>query len=184
MIAYDVLLDCLVRAVVGRKVYMSNRMTKPLSEWFTYTDEAFLLLCLESYVPKWNRAWSRKREEGLHTGVTTVAEDAKYTGKGKGTKLGWTKAGLERMNALMIDVARDRHRYGAGFDNMVLKEHIRKYGTVEEAMKPDDENVAALDEQVIVYSDFNLRQLLEHAAVGEDDDGGDDNDDAPASVQI
>ena len=89
------------------------------------------------------------------------------------------------MNARMIDVARDRHCYGAGFDNMVQKEMLWKYGTpVEEPRKPDDENVAALDEQVIVYSDFNLRQLLEHAAVGEDDDGGDDNDDAPASVQI
>jgi len=46
--AYVELLDCLARAVVGCKVYVDNRMTKPLSEWFTLTDEAFLLLCLES----------------------------------------------------------------------------------------------------------------------------------------
>ena len=90
MIAYAVLLDCLVRAVVGRKVYMKNRMTKPLSEWFTYTDEAFLLLCLESYVPKWNRAWSQKRE-GLHTGVTTVAEDAKFTASKGGQMNSWLR---------------------------------------------------------------------------------------------
>jgi hypothetical protein len=46
--AYIELIDCLARAVVGRnKVYMENRMTKPLSAWFTYTDEAFLLLRLD-----------------------------------------------------------------------------------------------------------------------------------------
>jgi hypothetical protein len=51
--AYTKLINCLARAVVGRKVYMENRITKPLSEWFTYMDEAFLLLCLESYVTQW-----------------------------------------------------------------------------------------------------------------------------------
>ena len=103
--AYIKLIDCLARAVVGRKVYMENRMATPLSEWFTYTDEAFLLLCLESYVPKWNRTWAQQ-EEGQRN-VAAADEDARYTGKTKGTKLGWTKEGLERMNALMIDVARD-----------------------------------------------------------------------------
>ena len=73
------LIDCLARAVVGRKVYMDNRMTKPLSEWFTYSDEAFLLLCLESYVPKWNRAWARQ-EEGQQN-LAAVDEDARYTRK-------------------------------------------------------------------------------------------------------
>ena len=54
--AYIELIDCLARAVVGRKVYMENRMTKPLSEWFTYTDEAFLLFCLKSKEGQQNMA--------------------------------------------------------------------------------------------------------------------------------
>jgi hypothetical protein len=83
-------------------------MTKPLSEWFTYTDEAFLLLCLESYVPKWNRAWAREQQEGQQNMTAADEEDARYTGKAKGLKRGWTDEGKERMNALLVDVARDR----------------------------------------------------------------------------
>ena len=89
-------------------------MTNPLSEWFTLTDEAFLLLCLESYVPKWNREWAqssrapvaaaaaaaRQQQEGEQT---EGDEDALYTGKSRGTKRSWSKDGLERFNGLMID---------------------------------------------------------------------------------
>ena len=100
--AYIELLDCLVRAVVGRKRYVENRMTKPLSEWFTYTDEAFLLLCLESYVPKWNRAWARQQQEGQQNVTAADEEDARYTGKAKGLKRGWTDEGKEQMNALLV----------------------------------------------------------------------------------
>jgi hypothetical protein len=164
--AYVELIDCLARAVVGRKVYMDNRMTKPLSEWFTYTDEAFLLLCLESYVPKWNRAWARQ-EEGQQN-LAAVDEDARYTGKTKGTKLGWTKDGLECMNALMIDVARDRQANGAHFDNIFKDEMIRRYNK-EDTRNPrgrqHDEEVAPENRVVIVYNDFNIAQLLAHATM-------------------
>jgi hypothetical protein len=57
--AYIKLIDYLARAMVRRKVYMENGMTKHFSEWFTNTDEAFLLLCLKSCVPKWNQAWAQ-----------------------------------------------------------------------------------------------------------------------------
>jgi hypothetical protein len=132
--AYMELLDCLARAVVGRKVYMESRMTKPLSEWFTYTDEAFLLLCLESYVPKWNRAWAQQRQQ--QEGEQNVEyEDARYTGKTKGTKLGWTKEGLERMNALMIDVVRDRVANGEHFNNIFKEEMIKRYNKEKDNMR-------------------------------------------------
>ena len=164
--AYVELIDCLARAVVGRKVYMDNRMTKPLSEWFTYTDEAFLLLCLESYVPKWNRAWARQ-EEGKQN-LAVVDEDARYTGKTKGTQLGWTKDGLDCMNALMIDVARDRQANWAHLDNIFKEEMIRRY-TKEDTRNPGgrqhDEEVAPENRVVIVYNDFNIAQLLAHAAM-------------------
>ncbi len=118
-------------------------MTKPLSDWFTYTNEAFLLLCLESYVTKWNRAWAQQ-EEGQQN-VAAADEDARYTEKTKGTKVGWTKDELERMNALMIDVARDRQANGAHFVNIFKEEMIRRY-TKEDTRNPGgrqhDEEVA------------------------------------------
>jgi hypothetical protein len=42
-------------------------------------------------VTKWNRAWAQQ-EEGQQN-VAAVDEDARYTGKTKGTKLDWTKDG-------------------------------------------------------------------------------------------
>jgi hypothetical protein len=165
--AYIELLDCLVRAVVGRKRYVENRMTKPLSEWFTYTDEAFLLLCLESYVPKWNRAWVRQQQEGQENMTAADEEDARYTGKAKGLKRGWTDEGKERMNALLVDVARDRQANGENFDIMFKDEMIRKY-TKEDTRNPggNDEELAPENRVVLVYNDFNIAQLLAHAAVG------------------
>jgi hypothetical protein len=100
--AYVELVDCLARAVVGRKVYIENRMTKPLSEWFTLTDEAFLLLCLESYVPKWNRTWAQQASLAVPRAVPRQQqegeqkegdEDAMYTGRSRGTKRSWSKVG-------------------------------------------------------------------------------------------
>ena len=73
--AYLELLDCLVRSVVGRKVYVENRMTKPLSEWFTMTDEAFLLLCLESYVEKWNHTWARAVQRQQQGELAVVGDE-------------------------------------------------------------------------------------------------------------
>jgi hypothetical protein len=167
--AYMELVDCLARAVVGRKVYMESRMTKPLSEWFTCTDEAFLLLCLESYVPKWNRAWAQQQQQPEGAPEQNVEyEDARYTGRTKGTKLGWTKEGLERMNALMIDVVRDRQANGTHFDNIFKEEMIRKY-TKEDTRNPrgreHDEEIAQENRVVLVYNDFNIGQLLAHAAM-------------------
>jgi hypothetical protein len=169
--AYIELLDCLARSVVGRKVYMDNRMTKPLSEWFSYTDEAFLLVCLESYVPKWNRAWARRQREGGQQQNAAAAEDeeqdedARYTGKAKGTKLGWTDEGKERMNALMIDVARDRQANGPHFDIIFKDEMIRRYTKEDTGGNVHEEEVAPQDRVVIVYNDFNIAQLLAHAAM-------------------
>jgi hypothetical protein len=113
---YIELLDCLVRAAVGWKVYVDNRMTKPLSEWFTRTDEAFLLLCLESYVGKWNWEWTRatlvlaappqppQQQEGEQK-QGDDREEALYTGRSRGTKRSWSAEELERFNALVVDVS-------------------------------------------------------------------------------
>ena len=116
--AYIELVDCLAKSVTGRKRCMENRMTKPLLEWFTLTDEAFLLLCLENNVGKWNRQWARnqlllqvppqvrQQQQGQEI-QEDIQEDALFTGKSRGTKRSWSAEGSERFNALMIDVYRD-----------------------------------------------------------------------------
>ena len=183
--AYIELLDCLVRSVVGRKVYVDNRLTKPLSVWFTLTDEAFLLLCLESYVPKWNRAWAlasqppvaapaqeplaqEQQEEGAEQ-QQRDEDDARYTGRSRGTKRSWSREGLERFNALMIDVYRDRQTNGTHFDNIFREEMIKRYGKQNDNTNPgmvEHEQIAPENRVVQVYSDFNMEQFMAHATAG------------------
>ena len=94
-------------------------------------------------------------------------EDARYTGKAKGLKRGWTDEGKERMNALLVDVARDRQANGENFDIMFKDEMIRKY-TKEDTRNPggNDEELAPENRVVLVYNDLNIAQILAHAAVG------------------
>jgi hypothetical protein len=96
-----------------------------------------------SCTAKWDRAWPQQ-EEGKQN-LAAVDEDARYTGKTKGTQLGWTKDGLDCMNALMIDVARDRQANWAHLDNIFKEEMIRRY-TKEDTRNPGgrqhDEEVA------------------------------------------
>ena len=128
--AYIELLDCLVRAVVGRKVYVEKRMSNPLLEWFTMTDKAFLLLCLESYAAKWNRTWAqavqRQQRGGEQKQGDEEEEEPRYTGRSKGTKRSWSKEGLERFNAIMVNVYRDREANGTNFDHVFNEEMISR----------------------------------------------------------
>ncbi len=57
-------------------------------------------------------------------------KDARYTGRTKGTKLGWTnwtKEALEPMNALMIDVVPHRVANWEDFNNIFNEEMIKRY---------------------------------------------------------
>lgn len=173
--AYIELLDCLVRAVVGRKVYVENRMLNALSEWFTMTDEAFLLLCLESYAAKWNRAWAQEAQRQEQLGDEKEGdeedEEARYTGRSKGTKRSWSKEGLERFNAIMVDVYRDREVNGTAFDHEFKEEMISRYAKKQSESENQDEehqeqNLPERRRVVTVYSDFNMEQLKAHATSG------------------
>ncbi len=205
--AYLELVYCLARAVVGRKVYIENRMTQPLSEWFTLTDEAFLLLCLESYVPKWNRAWTQQDSLAVPPAAARQQEgeqnegneEAKYTGRSRGTKRSWSKEGLQRYNALMVDEYCDREKNGTNFDDIFREEMIKRYGKQNDNTNPargrEDEQTEPENCVVVVYSDFNIQQLMAHAAgvragaggvasteQQQSDDDDDDYDDAGGEV--
>ena len=178
--AYVELLDCLARAVDGRKVYVENRMSNPLSEWFTMTDEAFLLLCLESYAAKWNRTWAQvahQQQQQQGEQKQGDEEDARYTGRSRGTKRSWSREGLERFNAIMVDVYRDRQANGTAFDLAFKEEMISRYGkkqneSANQGGGQEHEQPAPESRVVMVYSDFNMEQFMAHATTGTSAAGG------------
>ena len=94
--AYISMLGCMLKSVVPAKSFKMNRTTKPMSEWVTISDEAFLMLCTESYSGKWTY------EEYINQmGPPSNPEDEPevlHTGRSQGTKRSWSRDGLDRFN--------------------------------------------------------------------------------------
>ena len=68
----------------------------------------------------------------------------------------------------MVDVYRDREANGANFDNIFKEEMIKRYGKQNDDTNParggNDEQMAPENRVVVVYSDFNIGQLMARAA--------------------
>jgi hypothetical protein len=124
---YIEMLDSLVKGVVIYKLYKKNRTTKPLSEWVTNTDEAFILLCLHNYSTKWRHEhWVKHYGPPIDENEKQPRPESLYTGPERGTKRSWLREGLEHFNTYMINVYRDRQENGAAFDKEFLQEMKRR----------------------------------------------------------
>ena len=88
---YMNLLDDLLKTVVGATKFKENRCEKHLSEWFTVTDEAFLLLCLENYWQQWHYEWMVNRNGPPADEPAPEVINPRYTGKTRGTKRSWSR---------------------------------------------------------------------------------------------
>jgi hypothetical protein len=74
--------------VVGYSKYKENEIARPFSEWCPYTDEAFLMLCMETYMRKWENEW-RVEKYGQPRNLDRVAParfESLYTAASQGTK--------------------------------------------------------------------------------------------------
>lgn len=108
-----------VPALVGYRTWVDIRLKTGLEEYFTNSDEAFLLLCYECYGEKWSHDYNAK------TRRTTDGDDtqeehspvAKYTGVLQvGSKRRWNDAAKQRFNELMVEVYNDRKRNSKKFE--------------------------------------------------------------------
>jgi hypothetical protein len=139
-------------------------MTRPYSEWSTYTDEPFLMLCMETYRRKWEHEW-RVQKYGQPASTCDQLEQARleslYTAASQGTKRSWSAEGMRRFKTLMINVLCNRRDNGRIFDNMILEETKRKYSKVnstrQEINNKLGDNSIARQQQTIVYIDFKLQ---------------------------
>ena len=78
---YMDLLDDLLKTVVGATKFKENRCKTHLSEWFTITDEAFLLLCLQNYWKQWHYEWMVKRHGPPVAAPAPEVTNPRNTGK-------------------------------------------------------------------------------------------------------
>ena len=153
----------------------------------------------------WNREWTRatlvpaappqppQQQEGEQK-QGEDCEEALYTGRSRGTKRSWSNEGLERFNALMVDVYRDRQENGTSFDFVFKEEMIKRYSKKQND-DPDPggqehEQMPSVSRVVQVYSNFNIEQLVAHANAGttaggvasRQQQGNDDDHDADEEI--
>ena len=90
-----------------------------------------------------------------------LQEQALYVGRMCGTRKGWSKAGQNRFNALMVQVFRDRKQNGVAFDDM-MRCHMREtYGKKRASQERNDDDLTG--GPVVVYSDLNLEYMIRQA---------------------
>ena len=176
---YIHLLDQLIQAVVSYRMYKMNRTTRPLSEWVTVSDEAFLIICLENYSKMWRYETLLERmgppPESEYAEGDAVPT-ARYTGKQKGTKRSWSKKGMKIFNKTMVRIYQDRATYGVEFDALFMQ-HMKNVH--EKSRKKADINkpgaAVPRKKESLILSDFNIGAYT--AQVEESEGENESNDD-------
>jgi hypothetical protein len=84
--------------------------------------------------------------------------------------------GLERFNALMVDVYWDRKENGTNFD-IIFQEEMNNRYTKQQNEEPnpggqEHEQMPHVSRVVQVYSDFNIEQLVAHVDASDTSAGG------------
>ena len=125
---YINLLEDFLKTVVGASVFKANRYKRKLSEWFTITDEAFLLLCLENYYQQWQYEWMVAENGPPNEVPAPETISPRYTGKTMGTRRSWSNEGMKRFNRLAVLVYNDKRERGDKFDQWFLEGMIQSYG--------------------------------------------------------
>ena len=80
-----------------------------------------------------------------------------------GTRKGWSKAGQNRFNALMVQVFLDRKQNGDAFDNMMRCRMRETYGKKRPLNAERSNDGDDLTGAVVVYSDLNLEYMIRQA---------------------
>ena len=204
-----------IPTIIGARKWSGVRQVMLVNECFTYSDEAFLLLCYECYHRKWLQEYttgngqpSASDDEQANNRTTATAtngaaamemvsahawlcrtsvqpyrlqltnmcfrvlplvlwfwclqEQARYVGRMRGTRKGWSKAGQNRFNALMVQVFLDRKQNGVAFDDMMRCRMRETYGKKRASQERNDNDLTGAG-PVVVYSDLNLEYMIRQA---------------------
>jgi hypothetical protein len=120
---YMDLLDNLLKAVVGATKFKENRCKRCLSEWFTITNEAFLLLCFKNCRKQLHFKWMVKTNgPPANEACAHEVMNRLFTCKTRGSKRSWSRERMERFNNLTVLVYNDRRERGKDFDQWFLWE--------------------------------------------------------------
>lgn len=92
-----------------------------------------------------------------------MQEQALYVGRMCGTRKGWSKAGQNRFNDLMVQVFIDRKQNGEAFDDMMRCRMRETYGKKRHLHNAEQNSDNDFTGAVVVYSDLNLEFMIRQA---------------------
>ena len=113
-------------ALIGKKKWKTSCLTKSLSEYLTTADEAFLWLCIDTYLPIYNpqniHDTNREVQQTLMVSNHAMANNKEnmVSKTANGNRYGWTTAGIQEYNKYCHEIVHERHEYGKTFDDAFL----------------------------------------------------------------
>ena len=140
--AYTTLLRRYGGALIGINIWKKQHLTSSFSDYVTTADEAFLWLCLDTYLPIYNRndigdinptdgdiLMVSNKDSGSDSSLTptspTSDKEAVFNTRqtsptANGNRYGWTKEGILRYNRYFRSIAEERE-HDTTFDAFFLK---------------------------------------------------------------
>ena len=120
-------------ALIGKKKWKTNCLTKKFSDYVTTADEAFLWLCLDTYLPICNPDNVRNANREIQQTFMISNQDLERNKENNvaktanGNRYGWTAEAIRTHNRCCQAILRERDTCGKGFDAAFLQhcqEHI------------------------------------------------------------
>ena len=114
-------------ALIGKKKWKTNSLTKRFSDYVTIADEAFLWLCIDTYLPLYNPNNKHKanpeKQMILMVSNHATADTNKHTEKPRtasGNRYGWTTAGIQEFNKYCEAISAERRMSSNKFEDDFL----------------------------------------------------------------
>ena len=114
-------------ALIGKKKWKTNSLTKRFSDYVTIADEAFLWLCIDTYLPVYNRVDKYNANPAVKR-ILMVSNQATENNKDKakprtasGNRYGWTTAGIQEFNKYCEAIADERTMSSNKFEDDFLE---------------------------------------------------------------
>jgi hypothetical protein len=150
--AFTFVVEHLVGAIIGKKMWNKGKYKELVSEAFTASDEAFLYVILTNSYDMWKGA------NGSRVGAGTLTRDGtnkKYCG--------WTKQGIKMYNEMLKKVKENREAVGAKELEVTVRDAIK-------GRNPNAVNNAILDQARRRRQKRRRRQGDGHNSDGNDSD--------------
>ncbi len=153
--AYTKLLKIYGGAIIGIKEWKTKHLIASFSEYVTVADEAFLWLCLDTYLPIYNIGnideinptdgqilMVSHKDTGNYNSTTpstpngntgTTKQKLNTSPTATGNRYGWTKEGILRYNHYFRAIAQERKEFN-NFDAHFIQECLANASPIQTSM--------------------------------------------------